>query len=113
MTINLTVNDKDVQLNVDPDTPLLFALRNDLQLNGPKFGCGVAQCGACAVLVDGNALRSCVIPVAGVVGRKIVTLEGLGSHANTIEECLLRPGRLLAIFRPPWKPTVFISGVPS
>ena len=80
MTINLTVNDKEVRLDVDPDTPLLFALRNDLTLNGPKFGCGVAQCGACTVLVDGSPVRSCVMPVASVAGRTIVTLEGLGSR---------------------------------
>ncbi|NIA27713.1 MAG: 2Fe-2S iron-sulfur cluster binding domain-containing protein [Desulfobulbaceae bacterium] len=80
MTINLNVNDKEVQLDVEPDTPLLYALRNDLELNGPKFGCGVAQCGTCTVLVDGNPVRSCVMPVAAVVGRKIVTLEGLGSR---------------------------------
>jgi nicotinate dehydrogenase subunit A len=80
MTINLTVNDKEVQLDVDPDTPLLFALRNDLTLNGPKFGCGVAQCGACTVLVDGSPVRSCVMPVASVAGRAILTLEGLGSR---------------------------------
>ena len=82
MTIKLTVNGKEVQLEVEPDTPLLYALRNDLELNGPKFGCGVAQCGACTVLVDGNPLRSCVIPVANVVGRTIVTLEGLGSQES-------------------------------
>jgi nicotinate dehydrogenase subunit A len=80
MTINLTVNDKEVRLDVDPDTPLLFALRNDLTLNGPKFGCGVAQCGACTVLVDGSPVRSCVMPVASVAGRTITTLEGLGSR---------------------------------
>ena len=80
MTIKLTVNGKEVQLEVEPDTPLLYALRNDLELNGPKFGCGVAQCGACTVLVEGNPLRSCVIPVANVIGRTIVTLEGLGSR---------------------------------
>jgi nicotinate dehydrogenase subunit A len=80
MTIKLNVNDKEVQLDIEGDTPLLYALRNDLQLNGPKFGCGVAQCGACTVLVDGNPVRSCVMPVAGVVGRAIVTLEGLGSR---------------------------------
>ena len=80
MAINLNVNDKEVRLDIKPDTPLLYALRNDLELNGPKFGCGVAQCGACTVLVDGNPVRSCVMPVAGVVGRKIVTLEGLGSQ---------------------------------
>jgi nicotinate dehydrogenase subunit A len=79
-TINLIVNRKEVQLDVDPDTPLLFALRNDLQLNGPKFGCGVAQCGACTVLVDGSPVRSCVTPIAGLVGRAITTLEGLGSR---------------------------------
>ncbi len=80
MTINLTVNDKEVQLDVDADTPLLFALRNDLQLNGPKFGCGVAQCGACTVLVDGSPVHSCVMPVVAVAGRAVVTLEGLGSR---------------------------------
>lgn len=79
MAIDLNVNDKEVRLDVEPDTPLLYALRNDLELNGPKFGCGVAQCGACAVLVDGKSVRSCVVPVAAVVGSKIVTLEGLGS----------------------------------
>lgn len=78
MTINLNVNDKDVQLDIEADTPLLYALRNDLELNGPKFGCGAAQCGTCTVLVDGNPIRSCVMPVAAAVGRKIVTLEGLG-----------------------------------
>lgn len=79
MTIKLNVNDKEVQLDIEPATPLLYALRNDLELNGPKFGCGLAQCGACTVLMDGNAIRSCVTPVASVVGRKVVTLEGLGS----------------------------------
>jgi nicotinate dehydrogenase subunit A len=80
MTIKLNVNDNEVQLDIAEDTPLLYALRNDLKLNGPKFGCGVAQCGACTVLVDGNPVRSCVMPVAAVVGRAIVTLEGLGSR---------------------------------
>ncbi len=80
MTINLTVNDKQVQLDIEPDTPLLFALRNDLQLNGPKFGCGVAQCGACTVLVDGSPVRSCVMPIVAAAGRAVVTLEGLGSR---------------------------------
>jgi nicotinate dehydrogenase subunit A len=80
MPVKLNVNDKDVLLDVDPDTPLLYALRNDLELNGPKFGCGVAQCGACTVLVDGNPMRSCVVPVASMAGRSIVTLEGLGDR---------------------------------
>jgi nicotinate dehydrogenase subunit A len=81
MPITLNVNDTEVELDLDPDTPLLYALRNDLELNGPKFGCGVAQCGACTVLADGQPLRSCVVPLSGVVGRKIVTLEGLGNRA--------------------------------
>ena len=80
MTIKLNVNDEEVQLDVEPETPLLYVLRNDLELNGPKFGCGLAQCGACTVLVDGNPVRSCVMPVASVAGRNIVTLEGLGSR---------------------------------
>jgi len=79
MTIKLNVNNEEVQLDVEPSTPLLYVLRNDLELNGPKFGCGLAQCGSCAVLVDGKSVRSCVAPVASVVGRKVVTLEGLGS----------------------------------
>ena len=80
MPVKLKVNNEDVQLDVEPDTPLLYALRNDLELNGPKFGCGVAQCGACTVLVDGNPMRSCVVPVASMAGRSIVTLEGLGDR---------------------------------
>jgi nicotinate dehydrogenase subunit A len=82
MTINTNVNGTDVELDVEPKTPLLYALRNDLQLNGPKFGCGVAQCGACTVLVDGNPVRSCVVPVASVVGRKVLTIEGLGNRES-------------------------------
>jgi nicotinate dehydrogenase subunit A len=80
MTIKLNVNDEEVQLDVEAETPLLYVLRNDLELNGPKFGCGLAQCGACTVLVDGNPVRSCVMPVGSVAGRNIVTLEGLGSR---------------------------------
>lgn len=80
MPIKLNVNDEEVQLDVEPETPLLYVLRNDLELNGPKFGCGLAQCGACTVLVDGNPVRSCVMPVGSVAGRNIVTLEGLGSR---------------------------------
>lgn len=82
MSISLNVNGKDVQLDVLQDTPLLYALRNDLGLNGPKFGCGLAQCGACTVLVDGSPVRSCVMPVAAVIGRRITTLEGLGTRAK-------------------------------
>jgi len=77
--ISLDVNGKKHAVDVSPDTPLLYVLRNDLGLNGPKFGCGLGQCGACTVIMDGRAVLSCVIPVSRAVGRKIVTLEGLGS----------------------------------
>jgi nicotinate dehydrogenase subunit A len=81
-TIRLTVNGLTQEVDVDPDTALLYVLRNDLALNGPKFGCGLGECGACAVLIDGVAARACVIPVKGCTGREIVTLEGLGSRAR-------------------------------
>jgi len=77
--LELTVNGRPVTVDVEPDTPLLYVLRNDLQLNSPKFGCGLAQCGACTVIVDGAAVRSCVTPTATVVGKAITTLEGLGT----------------------------------
>jgi nicotinate dehydrogenase subunit A len=77
--ISLDVNGKKHAVDVSPDTPLLYVLRNDLGLNGPKFGCGLGQCGACTVIMDGTAVRSCVMTVAQAAGRKIVTLEGLGS----------------------------------
>ena len=80
--ISLDVNGKKHAVDVSPDTPLLYVLRNDLGLNGPKFGCGLEQCGACTVIVDGTALPSCVMPVAQAAGRRILTLEGLGSTAN-------------------------------
>jgi nicotinate dehydrogenase subunit A len=66
----------------DPDTPLLYVLRNDLALTGTKFGCGLGQCGACTVHLDGQAVRSCSMPVSAVVGRQITTVEGLGSPEN-------------------------------
>lgn len=78
--IVLTVNGQRYCLDVPGDAPLLHVLRNDLQLNGPKYGCGLGQCGACGVLVDGKCARSCVIPVRGVAGREITTLEGLGGR---------------------------------
>ena len=77
--IELHVNGRRHALDVPPDAPLLQVLRNDLALNGPKYGCGLGQCGACLVLIDGGAARSCVVPVGGVAGREITTLEGLGS----------------------------------
>ena len=75
----LRVNGTPRDVSVDPDTPLLYVLRNDLELNGPKFGCGLAQCGACTVLVDGKAVRSCVTPVSAVKGT-VETIEGLGTE---------------------------------
>ncbi len=75
----LKVNGKPQAVNVDADTPLLYVLRDDLALNGPKFGCGLGQCGACTVHVDGVATRSCLLPVSTLAGKAITTLEGLGS----------------------------------
>ena len=77
--VNLTVNGATTALRVDPATKLLYILRNDLRLNGPKFGCGLGECGACMVLVDGVATRSCVVSVGAAVGHAVTTLEGLGS----------------------------------
>ena len=78
-TIELRVNGRAHTLAVPPDAPLLNILRNDLGLNGPKYGCGLGECGACAVLVDGTEARACAIPVGGVAGRAITTLEGLAA----------------------------------
>ena len=75
----LRVNGQTRTVSVEPDTPLLYVLRNDLELNGPKFGCGLAQCGACTVLIDGKAVRSCVTPISALEKSQITTLEGLGS----------------------------------
>ena len=75
--LNIRVNEQDWQVTASPDTPLLYVLINDLQLNGPRFGCGMAQCGSCSVLVDGVEIRSCVTPVSQVTGKSITTLEGL------------------------------------
>jgi nicotinate dehydrogenase subunit A len=78
-TLRLNVNGKLSRVSASADTPLLYVLRNDLGLHGPRFGCGLAQCGACTVHLNGKAIRSCVTPVASVVGQKVVTLEGLGT----------------------------------
>ena len=80
--IKLTVNGHDHQIDVDPETPLLYVLRGELALNGAKFGCGLGQCGACAVMVDDAAVNSCVTPVGSLVGKHVVTVEGLGTAAN-------------------------------
>ena len=79
-TIRLTVNGSSHDVDAASDTALLYVLRNDLKLNGPKYGCGLGECGTCTVLIDGLAARACVIPIEGCVGRDIVTLEGLGTR---------------------------------
>ncbi|HXW62448.1 MAG TPA: (2Fe-2S)-binding protein [Candidatus Acidoferrales bacterium] len=75
--IQIRVNERIHSVTADPDTPLLYVLINDLELQGPRFGCGLAQCGSCSVLVNGTETRSCVTPVSAVAGRSVVTLEGL------------------------------------
>jgi nicotinate dehydrogenase subunit A len=80
--ISLNVNGKARTVNTAPDTPLLYVLRDNLELHGPRFGCGLGQCGACTVLMDGKAVRSCALPVSAVKNRAITTLEGLGSVAH-------------------------------
>jgi nicotinate dehydrogenase subunit A len=91
-TIRLTVNGRIHDVDAAPDTALLYVLRNDLELNGPKYGCGLGECGACAVLIDDVAARSCVVPISGCIGREIVTLEGLGSrdHPDPVQDAFIR-----------------------
>ena len=79
-TYRITVNGKPHSVEAEPDTPLLYVLRNDLGLHGPRFGCGLGQCGACTVQVGKQAVRSCQLPVAKVAGRTVTTLEGLGTE---------------------------------
>ncbi|WP_046868801.1 (2Fe-2S)-binding protein [Microvirga massiliensis] len=79
MTVTLTVNGKTQRVDADPETPLLYVLRDHLELNGAKYGCGVGQCGACTVMVDGEAVLSCVTPVLLLEGRRVTTVEGLGT----------------------------------
>jgi nicotinate dehydrogenase subunit A len=78
-TLSITVNGLVHRVTATADTPLLYVLRNELQLHGPRFGCGLSQCGACTVHMNGKAIRSCITPVAGVSGQKVTTLEGLGT----------------------------------
>ncbi|MBV4455398.1 MULTISPECIES: (2Fe-2S)-binding protein [Pseudomonas] len=80
ITVALEVNGRVSEVSAMADTPLLLVLRNDLELNGPKYGCGLGECGACTVIIDGVAARSCVFPLSGAAGRKILTLEGLGTR---------------------------------
>ena len=81
-TIALTVNGKSQQVTVEPDTPLLWVVREHLKLTGTKYGCGAALCGACTVHVDGKATRSCVTPVSAVAGKKVTTIEGLAPKGD-------------------------------
>jgi nicotinate dehydrogenase subunit A len=89
--ITLTVNGKSRMVNTDPTTPLLYVLRDDLELNGPRFGCGLSQCGACTVILDGAAVRSCTLPVSRAQGKNVTTLEGLGSveHPHVLQEAFV------------------------
>jgi isoquinoline 1-oxidoreductase alpha subunit len=105
--IRLNVNRKEHSVDVDPDTPLLWVLREDLGLTGTKYGCGMALCGACTVHVDGHAVRSCVTPVSAVSGKKVLTIEGLGQGtwhavqaawiAEDVPQCgYCQPGQVMA-----------------
>jgi nicotinate dehydrogenase subunit A len=90
--MRLNVNGRIHEIDAAPDTALLYVLRNDLELNGPKYGCGLGECGACAVLIDGIAARACVIPIEGCVGHEVVTLEGLGSreHPDPVQAAFIQ-----------------------
>ena len=91
MTVTLNVNGRRHDTDADPETPLLYILRNDLALNGAKFGCGLGQCGACTVMVDGRSILSCVTPILLVDGRRITTIEGLGTaeHPAPIQQAFI------------------------
>ena len=91
MTISLKVNGATRSVPAEPDTPLLYVLRNDLALNGAKFGCGLSQCGACTVLADGQAVRSCVTAVGSVSQAEITTIEGLGDtqHPHPLQQAFI------------------------
>src|ERR1700743_2963708 len=85
---NLTINGKTIDVDVEADTPLLWAIRENVGLTGTKYGCGIAQCGACTVHIDGVATRSCSVPVSGAVGKQITTIEGLpaGGTLNKVQQ---------------------------
>lgn len=93
--LRIRVNDRRHTVEASPDTPLLYVLTNDLQLRGPRFGCGLAQCGSCSVLVDGAETRACVTPIGAVVGKRVTTLEGLpawyGQQRRLAEAPALHP----------------------
>ena len=89
--ITLRVNGRDAHVTAEPQTPLLYILRNDLALNGPKYGCGLGECGACAVLVDGRPVRSCTVPLKAVGSRQVTTLEGLAKpgHLHAVQRAFI------------------------
>ena len=89
--LTLNVNGKDRRVAIAPDTPLLYVLRDNLGLHGPKFGCGLGECGACTVIMNGAAIRSCVMPAAAAKGAKIVTLEGLctGEKPHSVQKAFI------------------------
>ena len=93
-SFSLQVNGRERTVDVDPDTPLLYVLSDELQLRGPKFGCGLAQCGACTVILQGQAVRSCVLPVSAVKQQEITTLEGLGTpeKPHAIQQAFIDEG---------------------
>lgn len=87
MAVNMTVNGKELTIGLPGDTPLLWALRDELKLTGTKFGCGIAQCGACTVHINGKPMRSCVTPISAISGAKITTIEGLDSKiADAVQQ---------------------------
>jgi nicotinate dehydrogenase subunit A len=89
--VRLNVNGADHDIDADGNTPLLYVLRNDLMLNGAKFGCGLGQCGACTVLLDGKAIFSCVTPISVALGRRVTTVEGLGTieHPSPLQQAFI------------------------
>ncbi len=103
--ITLSVNNKPYELDVEPDTPLLWVIRDHLGLEGTKYGCGIGQCGACTVIIDGQAVRSCIRPVSTVAGKSITTIEGLPSDhpvkrawvAGNVPQCgYCQPGQIMS-----------------
>ncbi len=86
MAITATVNGKPVSITAEPDTPLLWVIREELKMTGTKFGCGIAACGACSVHIDGEVARSCSVPVSDVAGKAITTIEGLGGADGTLHK---------------------------
>src|ERR1700746_4118272 len=93
-SVSLNINGHVHTVDVDPETPLLYVLSDDLQLRGPKFGCGMAQCGSCTVIVQGETVRSCVMPVSALKGREVTTLEGLGTpeKPHAIQQAFIDEG---------------------